>query len=86
LPANGIGLWLSIGEILSLTSVCVNCAIIFFTSNALDSILIKYTGAETNAYKFMMIVMIEHIIIAFKYGLTTIINDKPTWVKEEEDD
>lgn len=34
----------------------------------------------------MMIVMIEHIIIAFKYGLTAIINDKPTWVKEEEDD
>jgi hypothetical protein len=63
----------------------VNCAIIFFTSNALDSILIKYTG-ETNVYKFMMIVMIEHIIIAFKFGLTAIINDKPSWVKEEEND
>ena len=66
--------------------MCVNCAIVFFTSNALDSILIKYTGETDAVYKFMMIVMIEHIIIAFKYGLTAIINDKPTWVKEEEDD
>ena len=71
---------------MSLTSVCVNCAIVFFTSNALDSILIKYTGETDAVYKFMMIVMIEHIIIAFKYGLTAIINDKPTWVKEEEVD
>lgn len=34
----------------------------------------------------MMIVMIEHIIMVFKYGLTAIINDKPSWVKEQEND
>ena len=67
-----------------MTSVCVNCAIIFFTSNALDSIVLKYSGGNLILYKFMIIVMIEHIIIAFKYVLTTIIKDKPTWVKEEE--
>ncbi len=32
----------------------------------------------------MIIVMIEHVIIAFKYGLTLIINDKPTWVIDDE--
>ena len=32
----------------------------------------------------MLIVMIEHIIIVFKYFLAAMINDKPTWVVEEE--
>ena len=35
-------------------------------------------------YQFMLIVMIEHIIIVFKYFLAAMINDKPTWVVEEE--
>jgi len=32
----------------------------------------------------MMIVMIEHIIIFFKYTMQSIINDKPSWVISEE--
>ena len=32
----------------------------------------------------MIIVMIEHIIIVFKFGLSAIIKDKPKWVKNEE--
>jgi hypothetical protein len=35
-------------------------------------------------YQFMIIVMIEHILICFKYGLTLVINDKPAWIAEEE--
>jgi hypothetical protein len=32
----------------------------------------------------MLIVMIEHIIMACKYFLAAMINDKPTWVLTEE--
>lgn len=39
LPASGIGSWLHIGELLTLASVAVNCAIVFYTSNALDQIV-----------------------------------------------
>jgi hypothetical protein len=67
---------------LSLASVGVNCAIIFFTSNALDSILIENKASKL--HQFMIIVMIEHIIIVFKFGLSAIIKDKPKWVKNEE--
>jgi energy-converting hydrogenase Eha subunit A len=32
----------------------------------------------------MLIVLIEHVIIAFKFGLSIIIKDKPSWVSNEE--
>jgi len=32
----------------------------------------------------MLIVMIEHVIIAFKYFLSAMINDKPSWVVAEQ--
>ena len=32
----------------------------------------------------MLIVMIEHIIIVFKYFISAMINDKPSWVTAEE--
>lgn len=83
LPASGIGNWLNIGEILSLVSVAVNCAIIFYTSHVLDSIIVN--GAEnSDLYKFSTVVLIEHIIMVFKFALQAIIKDKPGWVEREE--
>lgn len=82
LPAHGIGSWLQIGEMLTLASVGVNCAIIFFTSEALDSILEEYRSSKL--YQFMIIVLIEHVIIVFKFGLAVVIKDKPNWVIKEE--
>jgi hypothetical protein len=76
LPAAGIGSWLQIGEMLSLASVAVNCAIVFFTSTALDFI-VEGEYRKNQLYQFMIIVMIEHIIIAFKFALQVLINDKP---------
>jgi Calcium-activated chloride channel len=68
---------------ISILSVAVNCAIIFFTSNALDYIVDK---TYSDLYKFMIIVMIEHIIIGFKLFISIVINDKPQWVTQQEHD
>jgi hypothetical protein len=66
---------------LSLLSVAVNCAIIFFTSNALSYIV---DTTYTDLSKFMVIVMIEHIIIGFKLFISIVIKDKPQWVTQSE--
>ena len=66
---------------LSILSVAVNCAIIFFTSNALTYIVDK---SYSNLSKFMVIVMIEHIIIGFKLFISIVIKDKPQWVSQSE--
>jgi hypothetical protein len=66
---------------LSILSVAVNCAIIFFTSNALSYIV---DTSYTELSKFMVIVMIEHIIIGFKLFISIVIKDKPQWVKQSE--
>lgn len=65
-----------------MTSVGVNCAIVFFTSNSLPDILVSVKDSKLSM--FMLIVMIEHIIIVFKYFISAMINDKPSWVKHEE--
>lgn len=39
---------------------------------------------ESSLYKFMIVVLIEHVIIIFKYVLSSVINDKPGWVVKEE--
>jgi hypothetical protein len=68
---------------LSILSVAVNCGIIFFTSNALDFIVDK---SYSNLSKFMVIVMIEHIIIGFKLFISIVIKDKPSWVSQAENE
>ena len=58
---------------LSLFSVAVNCAFIFFTSNALSYMLDTY---YSDLSKFMIIVMIEHLIIGCKLFISIVIKDK----------
>jgi len=67
---------------LSFVSVAVNCAIIFYTSNALDYILLE--NKQSQFYQFMILVMIEHIIIGFKLFVSIVIRDKPAWVSTQE--
>ena len=60
----------------------MNCGIIYWTSNSLNIILEDWDYDETQ--KFMIIVLIEHVIIGFKLFLANVIKDKPTWVSKEE--
>lgn len=79
--AKGIGDWKGIIEVLSIVSVGVNCGIIYWTSDTLPTILdYKYSILDS----FMLIVMIEHIIIALKMLISILIKDKPNWVTNEE--
>ena len=64
---------------LSLISVAVNCGIMFWTSNALDSIF------PLNQFQqFMALILIEHVIIGIKMSMSIVISDKPGWVTEAE--
>lgn len=47
LGASGIGAWKGMAEVLSYISIGVNCAMIFWTSEAIDEITgYKYTKVE----------------------------------------
>jgi hypothetical protein len=83
-PAKGIGLWLKIGEMLSITSVAVNCAVVFYTSEALGSILPVLDIKVDLIYQFMIMVAVEHVSIAIKLIMSVLIKDKPEWVAQEE--
>jgi hypothetical protein len=79
-PAESIGSWKNISEIMSVTSITCNMAIIYFTSTALaTSIMPDYAPI----YQFMVIVMIEHIILALKMLISILIKDVPSWVVTE---
>lgn len=65
-----------------MTSVAVNCAIIFYTSNALSYILAGYQ--LDLLHQFMIIVAIEHLVIIYKFLYSVVIKDKPSWVCREE--
>ncbi len=60
----------------------MNCAIIFWTSHTLDEILDPYDLSILE--KFMIIVLIEHILIALKIFMAILIKDKPDWVSQDE--
>lgn len=85
-PAKGIGLWLKIGEMLTIISVAVNCAIVFYTSEALDNILPVLNINVDLIFQFMIMVGVEHVTIAFKLILSVLIKDKPEWVAQEENE
>lgn len=80
--ARGIGSWGGIVELLSFVGIGVNCGIIYWTSSSLTFILQEYDYDDTQ--KFMIIVLIEHVIIGFKLFLANIIKDKPEWVAKAE--
>ncbi len=61
--------------------MAVNCAIIFYTSNSLQIILAPYDLPIL--YQFMVIVAIEHGVIAYKYFYSLLVKDIPTWVERE---
>lgn len=69
---------------ISLVSVAVNCAVIFFTSNALSYIIDSHD--YTLLQQFMYLILIEHIIIAFKLFISIVIRDKPAWVSHQENE
>lgn len=75
-PAENIGAWKGITELLSFGSIACNLSIIYFTSNELTSIMPHYTKLE----QFMLIVMIEHILLATKMLLQNMIRDEPAWI------
>lgn len=75
--ASGIGAWKGMAEILSYAGIGVNCGIIFWTSDTIDQITgYRYSMTE----QFMIIVLIEHCILAVKLMIAVLIKDVPDWV------
>jgi len=80
--ASSIGDWRGIFEMISFGCIVMNLAIVFFTSKALNDW--EATKDLTKLNKFLVVILVEHIIILIKVLLAVIIKDKPEWVQKEQ--
>jgi len=67
-----------------MTSVAVNCAIIYYTSRSLDAILANYDLSLLS--QFMVLVAIEHGVLAYMFLYSLVVNDVPDWVVKEQEE
>ena len=61
---SGIGVWEDILQIISVIGVLVNCALLGFLSNRLDSVLGPVSDGVLSA---LILLLYEHGILFFKY-------------------
>ena len=80
--ASGIGAWAGFIELTSFVAVIVNCALIFYTANAV--LTIDWFKEMDAQQKFFWVVIAEHIMIAFKILIQQTIPDVPSWIIREE--
>jgi len=97
---DGIGAWLEIMDFLSMICIPVNCAIMYFTgqnswqdqheseddyTSSIKSYLIGRDTAFWNQTNIiLLVVMIEHVLLLFKYALKEAISDVPASVELED--
>ena len=61
--ATGIGVWLTVLQIMSIIAVLTNCALIGFTSRQVDN----WVPNVSSGTKILIIFVFEHLVIAIKY-------------------
>ena len=77
-----IGLWMDYFELMSFVSIVVSTAIVIFTSK--EETLSTWFGDTPYQNLVIMVFIVEHIMIAFKFVLAELIDDVPEWVVEEQ--
>ena len=61
--ATGIGVWLTVLQVMSIVAVLTNCALIGFTSQQLNN----WVPNVSSGTKILIIFVFEHVVIAVKY-------------------
>ena len=87
--AADIGVWLTIQEFLGLFGVIINCCILFFTFDDIlkdwkDLFPVSFVQiVKERPETVLLLLLIEHVIIAVKLGLAQLIDDKPAWIHQQ---
>ncbi|XP_068231567.1 anoctamin-8-like [Palaemon carinicauda] len=76
--AQSIGIWQDAMELMGVVSIIVNCALIGL-SGQIQQVYPDITTNQT----ILLIVVLEHLLIALKYGISYAIPDIPEWVEEK---
>lgn len=92
--ASGIGVWLTIMEILAILCIPVNAAIIYFTGDSTytevgKSSYVKYMeglDAELWSVKniILLLILVEHLLLLVKVIIAALIPDVPSKVVKDE--
>eukprot|EP00808_Paulinella_micropora_P010451 g65697.t1 len=77
--AKDIGPWFGVFTFLSMVAVITNSLILGFTSSQLNSIF----GASTST-KWLVVLIIEHCVLALQFFIAEIVADTPAWVRIEQ--
>lgn len=76
-----IGLWMSYLELMSFISIISGTAMVIFTSK--ETTLMSWFG-DTPYYKILLgVFIVQHILFAFKFILSELIDDCPSWIVDE---
>ena len=78
--ATGIGVWLTVLQIMSIIAVLTNCALIGFTSQQVDN----WVPNVSSGTKILIIFVFEHVVIAVKYIVHSCVLSVPKEVRMAE--
>ena len=78
--ATGIGVWLTVLQIMSIIAVLTNCALIGFTSQQVDN----WVSNVSSGTKILIIFVFEHLVIAIKYVVHSCMLSVPKEVRVAE--
>eukprot|EP00942_MAST-04A_sp_MAST-4A-sp1_P000583 g583.t1 len=84
--AADIGVWLTIQEFLGLLGVLINCCILYFTFDDVFSNVRQYFPSSFSQIvterpvTVLLLLLIEHAIVAIKLALAQLIDDVPPWI------
>jgi len=76
-----IGLWIDFLEMLSFVSIFVSTGIVVFTSS--QETLSEWFGETPYQNLLVLVLIVEHMLIAFKFFVAGLIEDVPHWVVEQ---
>lgn len=87
--SNGIGNWLGCLENLSNLAIICNCATVYFTSQTYKDMFTdpdgdKSVGAQEILGFTMWVVLVEHVLLALKLLIESMIDDVPAGVQRGE--
>lgn len=75
----GIGPWYTIAEFISVITVITNCLLVYLSQTNLLKVFQNDFSLDSNK-TLWVVLLVEHGILAFKFMLSGIIKDRPTWV------
>ncbi len=86
-PADDIGIWINLLEIIGLLSVMINAALIVLTfdTQSLISDVMPALGESPQSvqvsYFVLTVIVFEHIVISLKLCIAALVSDSPHWVR-----